>query len=105
MNLLIGNARRVGYGFRNFENYRLRLLLACAIKWQTPPSPESEAANHAPPRKSRERSSARTSEGTPSGGDRAVRITIYPPSAQRAYELWVKTLRIDHGGGHQHSRP
>lgn len=37
VNLLIENARRVGYGFRNFENYRLRLLLACGIKWQTPP--------------------------------------------------------------------
>jgi len=35
--LLIENARRVGYGFRNFNNYRLRLLLACGIKWQTPP--------------------------------------------------------------------
>lgn len=37
VNLLIENARRAGYGFRNFENYRLRLLLACGIKWQTPP--------------------------------------------------------------------
>jgi hypothetical protein len=27
----------VGYGFRNFDNYRIRLLLACGIKWQTPP--------------------------------------------------------------------
>lgn len=37
VNLLIENARRAGYGFRNFNNYRLRLLLACGIKWQTPP--------------------------------------------------------------------
>lgn len=37
VNLLIENARRAGYGFRNFDNYRLRLLLACGIKWQTPP--------------------------------------------------------------------
>lgn len=36
VNLLIENARRAGYGFRNFDNYRLRLLLACGIKWQTP---------------------------------------------------------------------
>lgn len=36
VNLLIENARRAGYGFRNFENYRLRLLLACGIRWQTP---------------------------------------------------------------------
>lgn len=37
VNLLIENARRAGYGFRNLNNYRLRLLLACGIKWQTPP--------------------------------------------------------------------
>lgn len=34
VNLLIGNDRRVGYGFPNFNNYRLRLLLACGIKRQ-----------------------------------------------------------------------
>lgn len=37
VHLLIENARRVGYGFRTFTNYRLRLLLGCGIKWQTPP--------------------------------------------------------------------
>jgi len=37
VNLLIENARRTGYGFRNLDNYRLRLLLTCGIKWQTPP--------------------------------------------------------------------
>lgn len=51
VNLLIENARRVGYGFRNFDNYRLRLLLACGIKWQTPPVAKSEAVNHAPSRR------------------------------------------------------
>lgn len=37
VNLLIENACWVSYGFRNFNNYRLRLLLACGIEWQTPP--------------------------------------------------------------------
>lgn len=26
----------VGFGFRNFDNYRLRLLLHCGVDWQTP---------------------------------------------------------------------
>ena len=36
MNLLIKKVKRVGHGFRNFENYRLRLLLHCGVQWQTP---------------------------------------------------------------------
>jgi hypothetical protein len=28
--------KRVGHGIRNFTNYRLRLLLHCGIRWQTP---------------------------------------------------------------------
>jgi transposase len=36
INLLIEKTRRVGHGFRNFSNYRLRLLLACGVDWQTP---------------------------------------------------------------------
>ncbi len=28
-NLIIKNTRRLGFGFRNFENYRLRLPLRC----------------------------------------------------------------------------
>ena len=36
VNLLTGKARRIGHGFRNFENYRLRLLLACGLRWNTP---------------------------------------------------------------------
>ena len=38
VNLLIKKIKRVGHGFRNFENYRLRLLLHCGITWhhQTP---------------------------------------------------------------------
>ena len=45
VNLLIKKILRVGHGFRNFHNYRLRLLLHCGITWQhhTPtPLPERE---------------------------------------------------------------
>ncbi|MEJ7743730.1 MAG: ISL3 family transposase [Nocardioidaceae bacterium] len=35
VNLLIKRIKRVGFGFRNFANYRLRLLLHCGITWQT----------------------------------------------------------------------
>ena len=27
--------KRVGHGFRNFDNYRLRLLLHCGVDWHT----------------------------------------------------------------------
>jgi Transposase len=35
INLLIKKVKRVGHGFRNFNNYRLRLLLHCGVTWQT----------------------------------------------------------------------
>jgi transposase len=36
VNLLIKKVKRVGHGFRNFANYRLRLLLLhCGVGWQT----------------------------------------------------------------------
>jgi transposase len=35
VNLLIKKIKRVGHGFRNFANYRLRLLLHCGVAWQT----------------------------------------------------------------------
>jgi transposase len=35
VNLLIKKVKRVGHGFRNFHNYRLRLLLHCGVRWQT----------------------------------------------------------------------
>jgi transposase len=37
INLLIKQVKRVGHGFRNFANYRLRLLLLlhCGVRWQT----------------------------------------------------------------------
>jgi len=39
INLLIEKIRRIGHGFRNFDNYRLRLLLHCGVIWHTPPTP------------------------------------------------------------------
>jgi transposase len=35
INLLIKKIKRVGHGFRNFDNYRLRLLLHCGVDWNT----------------------------------------------------------------------
>ncbi|MGH9232710.1 MAG: ISL3 family transposase [Acidimicrobiales bacterium] len=37
-NLVIKNIKRLGFGFRNFDNYRLRLLLRCGAPWQTRPT-------------------------------------------------------------------
>ena len=36
-NLVIKNIKRLGFEFRNFDNYRLRLLLRCGAPWQTRP--------------------------------------------------------------------
>lgn len=36
VNLLV-KIKRVGHGFRNFDNYRLRLLLHCGVSWKTRP--------------------------------------------------------------------
>jgi hypothetical protein len=33
-NLIVKNIKRLGFGFRNFENYRLRLLLRCGAPWR-----------------------------------------------------------------------
>jgi transposase len=38
VNLLIEKVRRIAHGFRNFDNYRLRLLLRCGVTWQTRPA-------------------------------------------------------------------
>jgi transposase len=38
VNLLIKKVKRVGHGFRNFANYRLRLLLHRGVRWQTHPT-------------------------------------------------------------------
>jgi transposase len=36
VNALINKVKRVGHGYRNFANYRLRLLLHCGVHWHTP---------------------------------------------------------------------
>jgi transposase len=36
VNGLIKKVKRVGHGYRNFHNYRLRLLLHCGTDWNTP---------------------------------------------------------------------
>jgi transposase len=33
--LLIKMVKRIGHGFCDFANYRLRLLLHCGVRWQT----------------------------------------------------------------------
>ncbi len=38
-NLIIKNIKRLGFGFTNFENYRLRLLLRCGTTWKTRTAP------------------------------------------------------------------
>ena len=43
VNLLVKKIKRVGHGFRNFENYRLRLLLHCGVQWQTRPTASMRA--------------------------------------------------------------
>ena len=35
VNLLIEKIRRIGHGYRNYDNYRHRLLLGCGIQWAT----------------------------------------------------------------------
>jgi transposase len=37
VNGLIKKVKRVGHGYRNFADYRLRLLLHCGTDWNTPP--------------------------------------------------------------------
>lgn len=36
-NLIVEKQRRAAHGYRNFANYRLRLLLHHGVKWDTPP--------------------------------------------------------------------
>ncbi len=38
VNLIIEKIRRIGHGYRNFTNYRRRLLLGCGIQWTTVPT-------------------------------------------------------------------
>ena len=37
-NLVVKKVVRVAHGFRSFDNFRLRVLLHCGVKWQTPPA-------------------------------------------------------------------
>jgi transposase len=37
-NLIVEKQRRAGHGYRNFANYRLRLLLNHRVKWDTQPT-------------------------------------------------------------------
>jgi transposase len=48
-NLVIKNIKRLGFGFRNFDNDRLRLLLRCGAPWlgRLAPSHQYDPANHA----------------------------------------------------------
>jgi transposase len=46
INLLIKKVKPVGHGFRNFANYRLKLVLHCGVRWQTHRTQACEAAPH-----------------------------------------------------------
>jgi transposase len=46
VNLLIKKVKRVGHGFRNFTNYRLRLLLHC-VTWQISQTARLRGRSHA----------------------------------------------------------
>lgn len=50
MNLLIEKIRRIGHGFRNIDNYRLRLLLYCGVDWKTAPTPRIRRIRRRRPR-------------------------------------------------------
>jgi transposase len=43
VNALIKKVKKVGHGFRNLDNYRLRLLLAAGVDWRTAPWQASPA--------------------------------------------------------------
>ena len=38
VNLLVKKVKRTGHGSRNFENYRLALLLHCGVEWDAAPT-------------------------------------------------------------------
>lgn len=42
---LVDTIRRIGHEFRNFDNYRLRLLLRCRVRWQAHRAAGCEATN------------------------------------------------------------
>jgi transposase len=46
-NLIIEKTRRIAHGYRNFDNYRLRLLLTSGITWNTDLTPRIRPRVHA----------------------------------------------------------
>jgi transposase len=44
VNLIIKKVKRVGHGFRSFDNYRLRLLLHCGVSWADSPDRKTARA-------------------------------------------------------------
>ncbi|MFQ5524456.1 MAG: ISL3 family transposase, partial [Acidimicrobiia bacterium] len=46
-NLIVEKQRRAAHGYRNFDNYRLRLLLNHGVKWDTQPT--TKIRSHKPP--------------------------------------------------------
>jgi hypothetical protein len=52
-NLVIKNIKRLGFGFRNFDNYRLRLLLRCGAHGTIDTSHQYDPANRASARSAR----------------------------------------------------
>jgi transposase len=73
MNLLIKKIKRVGHGFRNFTNYRLRLLLHCGVRWQT----------HRTARLRR----------------RSPRLVAWGPESQREVPIFGQQTQLSDGGG------
>jgi hypothetical protein len=59
-NLIVKNIKRLGFGFRNFDNSRLRLLLRCGAPWQHRPSHQYDPANHASARRAELEPSSQT---------------------------------------------
>ena len=48
-NLIVEKLRRLGHGYRNLANYRLRLLLHTGVKWHTPPTVKLRGRTHRSP--------------------------------------------------------
>ncbi len=55
INLLIKKVKRVGHGFRNFNNYGYGSCCTAASRGRLPQSRECDAANHASSRRARNR--------------------------------------------------
>jgi transposase len=62
-NLIIKNINPLGFGFQNFENHRLRLLLRCGAHGNTVRSHQYDPANHPSARKATKRGVATSGSG------------------------------------------